>query len=166
MKLPKIAISQSFVLLLVAAIMAALPAVVVKYPPIQDLPFHTAATRVIHDYSNPAFGFEEHFVTTLGSTQYVFYYLCTSFLSYFVGVSKANIAMLIFYLSGTVFGLRSLVVALGKDERLALLVLPILVNMMFMFGLLPFLIGIPILFFCRSTDFSDHDNSICIRIFI
>lgn len=59
--------------------------------------------------------------------------------------------MLIFYLSGTVFGLRSLVVALGKDDRLALLVLPILVNMMFMFGLLPFLIGIPILFFALAT---------------
>ncbi len=34
------------------AILAALPIWLVKYPPIQDLPQHLAAIRVLHDYGS------------------------------------------------------------------------------------------------------------------
>ena len=54
--------------------------------------------------------------------------------------------MMCLYLGGTVLALRALLLAIGKDERLALLVVPLLVNVMFMLGLLPFMCGMPLLF--------------------
>ena len=53
---------------------------------------------------------------------------------------------------GLGLALRELLRALGKDERLCLFVVPILVNMMFMFGLFPFLLGIPIMFWALATS--------------
>src|SRR4051812_32654864 len=85
---------------LAVALMASTPAWIVRYPPIQDLPFHLATIRVIHDIHNPAFGFDD-FVLTLGRTQYVFYYIVASALSYVVGIVPANIALMSAYLGGT-----------------------------------------------------------------
>ncbi|MCL2451214.1 MAG: hypothetical protein FWD17_19890, partial [Polyangiaceae bacterium] len=45
---------------------------------------------------------------------------------------------------GTVLALRELLKALGKDDRLALLAMPLVVNLMFLMGFLPFLLGIPL----------------------
>lgn len=135
---------------LAIAVMASAPAWIVKYPPIQDLPFHLATIRVIHDIGNPVYGFDD-FVLTLGRTQYVFYYLVASLLSYLVGIVPANILLMSAYLGGTPLALRELLRALGKDERLSILAVPLLVNVMFMFGLLPFLLGIPLMFWGLAT---------------
>jgi hypothetical protein len=116
-----------------------------------DLPFHLATIRIIHDFHDPHFGFDENFVLTLGRTQYVFYYLLGSALAYPLGVMKANVVLMSGYLGGTVLSLRSLLRSLGKDERLCLFVVPLLVNAMFMFGLFPFLLGIPVMFFALSV---------------
>src|SRR6478736_4399595 len=86
---------------LAVALMASAPAWIVKYPPIQDLPFHLATIRVVHDLHNPAFGFDDDFVLTLGRTQYVIYYLIASLLAYVVGIVNANIALMCCYLGGT-----------------------------------------------------------------
>lgn len=136
---------------LVVSFIATAPAWIVKYPPIQDLPFHLATIRVIHDYANPAFSFRNDFVLTFGRTQYVLYYLVASVLAYVVGIVNANIVLLCCYLGGTPLAMRSLLRALGKDERLCLLVIPLLVNVMFMFGLLPFVLGIPVMFWALAT---------------
>jgi hypothetical protein len=135
----------------VIAFLATAPAWIVRYPPIQDLPFHLATIRVIHSYSDPAYGFQNDFVMTFGRTQYVLYYFVASFFAYFVGVVNANILLMCGYLGGTPLALRSLLKALGKDERLCILVIPLLVNVMFMFGLLPFVMGIPVMFWALAT---------------
>jgi len=135
---------------LAVAFVASVPAWIVKNPPMMDLPFHLATIRVIHDLHEPRFGFDEHFVLTLGRTQYVFYYVLGSLLAYVVGVVKANVLLMSGYLAGTVLALRELLRALGKDERLCLFVVPLLVNAMFMFGLFPFLLGIPLMFLALS----------------
>jgi hypothetical protein len=49
-------------------------------------------------------------------------------------------------MGGTVLALRALLAALGKSERLCLFVIPLLVNVMFIYGLLPFMCGIPLMF--------------------
>lgn len=144
-------IQKSTWLWLAVAVLASAPAWIVRYPPIQDLPFHLAAIRVIHDFSNPAYGFDADFVLTLGRTQYVLYYLLGGALSYVLGVVKANIALMSVYLGGTPLAIRELLRALGKDERLALFSVPLLANVMFVFGLLPFLLGIPILFWALAV---------------
>jgi hypothetical protein len=130
--------------------MATAPAWIVKHPPLQDLPFHLAAIRVIKSFHDPAFGFDQNFVLTLGRTQYVLYYLLGAALATVAGVVGANVVLVSLYLGGTVLALRALLVAFGRDERLCLLVVPLLYNMMFLYGLFPFLLGIPILFFALA----------------
>jgi hypothetical protein len=126
----------------VAALVTA-PAWIVRHPPIQDLPFHLATLRVIHDLHNPAYGFDKDFYLDIFHTEYVLYYLAGSALAFVLGVYKANVALMCGYLGGTVLALRELLLALRKDERLVLFVVPLLVNVMFVMGLLPFMIGVP-----------------------
>ncbi|MEO8877522.1 MAG: hypothetical protein ABI461_18145, partial [Polyangiaceae bacterium] len=137
---------------LAVALMASAPAWIVRYPPIQDMPFHLATIRVIHSFSDPAYGFQNDFVMTFGRTQYVLYYFVASFLAYFMGVVNANVVLMCGYLGGTPLALRALLRALGKDERLCILVIPLLVNTMFMFGLLPFVMGIPVMFWALAVS--------------
>lgn len=133
------------------AVLATAPAWIVRYPPLEDLPFHESTLRVIHSYADRNYGFADDFVLSLRNTQYVLYYVVASVLSYVLGVRVATIAMMCLYLGGTSLALRQLLIALGKDERLCLLVVPLLVNQMFMFGLLPFVVGIPLMFLALAV---------------
>jgi hypothetical protein len=130
---------------LLVAIFATAPAWIVKHPPIQDLPFHLATLRVIHDYNDPQYGFARDFDVDLFHTEYVLYYVVGSALAYVLGIFKANVALMCAYLGGTVLALRELCLALRKDERLCLFVVPLLVNVMFVMGLLPFMIAVPLM---------------------
>jgi hypothetical protein len=130
---------------LLVALLVTAPAWIVRHPPIQDLPFHLATLRVIHDYRDAAFGFQKDYDIDLFHTEYVLYYLVGSALAYVLGVFKANVVLVCAYLGGTVLALRELLLALRKDERLVLFVVPLLVNVMFVMGLLPYMIGVPIM---------------------
>ena len=127
------------------AVFASAPAWIVKHPPLQDLPFHLATIRIIRSFHDPAYGFDQNFSLALGRTQYIIYYLIGAGLALLVGVVAANVLLVSTYLGGTVLALRSLLRALGRDERLCLLVLPLLVNTMFAYGLMPFLLAIPVM---------------------
>jgi hypothetical protein len=133
------------------AVVVTAPAWIVKHPPMMDLPFHLATIRIIHSLHDPAFGLDRDFVLTLGRTQYVLYYLVGSLLAYPLGVVKANVVLMSAYLGGTVLALRALLSALGRDERLCLFAMPLVVNAMFMFGLFPFLVGIPLMFLALAA---------------
>ncbi len=131
---------------LAVALFVTAPAWIVAHPPLMDLPFHLATTRIIHNLHDPTYGFDADFDVRLGSTQYVAYYLLGSAVAYVVGVAKSGAVLVSAYLGGTVLALRALLAALGKDERACLLIIPLLVNVLFMFGLFPFLIGVPLFF--------------------
>jgi hypothetical protein len=133
------------------AVLATAPAWIVRYPPLQDLPFHLSTLRVVHSYGDPAFGFRDDFFLNLTGTQYALYYVAGSILAYFVGVANASVALMCLYLGGTVLAVRALLVALGKDERLTLFVVPLLVNVMFLLGLLPFMCALPIMFWALAV---------------
>jgi hypothetical protein len=109
------------------------------------LPFHLATLRVIHDYDDPTLNLQRDFTLNVWHTTYAFYYLVGSALAYVLGVYKAHIALMCVYLGGTPLALRRLLRVLGKDERLTLFSIPLLVNAMFMMGLLPFVVGLPLL---------------------
>jgi hypothetical protein len=128
------------------ALLASAPAWIVRYPPLQDLPFHVATLRLVHSYADPAYGFTDDFVRNLGGTQYALYYLVGSIFAYLFGVAAASVAMTSLYLGGTVLAVRALLAALDKDTRLCLFVVPLLVNMMFLYGLMPFVCGIALMF--------------------
>lgn len=133
------------------ALLASAPAWIVKHPPLEDLPLHLATIRIFRSFHDSAFGFDRHFILTLGRTQYVLYYLMGAALAFVIGVVAANVVLISAYLGGTVLAVRALLRALGRDERLCLLVLPLLVNEMFVYGLFPFLLGIPIMFWGLAT---------------
>ena len=57
------------------ALLSAVPLWLTDYPPIQDLPQHLAAIRVLRSFHDPAFAFEQFFETDLFRTQYLVYYL-------------------------------------------------------------------------------------------
>lgn len=136
--------SARLMLALVAAVVATAPAWIVRHPPLQDLPTHLAILRVIHSYSDPAFGFQRDFALNLLHTNYLLYYVIGSAFAYVVGVAYANTALICLYLGGTILAVRELLKALGKDDRLALFAMPLLVNVMFLMGFLPFLLAIPL----------------------
>jgi hypothetical protein len=139
-------VRPSTLLYLLVAVLASAPAWIVKHPPLEDLPFHIATLRTIHSYNDPAYGFANDFWLNLFHTQYALYYVAGSVIAYVVGVARASVVLMILYLGGTVLSLRALLAAIGKDERLCLFVVPLLVNVMFLYGLLPFMCGIPLMF--------------------
>jgi hypothetical protein len=141
---PVVRPSRSSFLFLAAAFIATAPAWIVRHPPLQDLPTHLAILRVVHSYFDPAFGLQSDFALNLLHTNYLLYYLVGSLFAYLVGVTYANVALVCLYLGGTVLAMRELLKVLGKDERLALFVMPLLVNVMFLMGFLPFLLGVPL----------------------
>ena len=142
-------------LTIVVSVLAALPMWIVCRPPLEDWPLHLSTTRVVHSLHDPRFGLDADFVLTLGRTQYVSYYLLGSVLAYVVGVSIANRLLASIYLAGSVWAMRWLIRSLGGDERASLLLVPLLYGPLFGLGLLPFLLGIPVLF-CALAAFLDH----------
>jgi hypothetical protein len=140
------------------ALLATAPAWIVEHPPLEDLPFHMATLRVIHSYSDPAYGFGADFFLNLFHTQYALYYVVGSLLAYLVGVTGATVGLMAAYLGGTVLAMRTLLAAMGKDERLTLFVLPLLVNVMFLYGLLPFVCGIPLMLYALAVTIRYHER--------
>jgi hypothetical protein len=134
------------------AFIATAPVWIVKHPPLEDLPLHLATIRTLKSIHDPAFGMDKDLVLTLGRTQYVFYYVVGAAIATITGVVGANVVLLAGYLGGTVLALRDLLRALGRDERLCFLVIPLLMNQMFLYGLFPFLLGIPVMLWALATS--------------
>lgn len=120
------------------------PIFYVSYPPLGDLPQHLAAVRVLHDFSNPAFGFQRFFELDLLATQYLSYYLAAHALAYVFDVELANRLLIAASLVGLPYALRSLLNALGKDPRIAMLVLPLAYSAHLILGFLNFVAAIPL----------------------
>ncbi len=140
------------------ALMCTAPAWIVKHPPLQDMPFHLATLRILHDQSNPLYGLSAYYQTNLFHTQYLLYYLCGTLLAYPLGIFKANVVLMSFYLGGTPLALRSLLSALGKDARLCLFVVPLLVSTMFTLGLLPYVFGTPLMLWAIAASVRYFDE--------
>jgi hypothetical protein len=143
--LGRVTVRPDTVFYLFIAVLATAPAWIVQHPPLQDLPFHIATLRLIHDHGNAAYGLAETYRLNLFHTEYILYYLVGDVFAFFLGVKIASVAMMCLYLGGMPLAMRALLRALGKDERLAVLVVPLGVNAMFCMGLLPFVFGFPLM---------------------
>lgn len=132
-------------LYLLVAILATAPAWIVRHPPLEDFPFHVSTLRQIHDIHNPAYGLADVYQVRLLETEYLLYYVVGDLLAYVMGVKAASVGMMCLYLGGMPLSMAALLRALGRDERLALLVIPLSVNVMFCMGLLPFVFGFPMM---------------------
>src|SRR5690606_22047011 len=78
-------------------------------------------------------------------------YLLGSVLADVVGVHAAIVALVALYLGGTPLALRSLLRALHQDERLTVFAVPLLYSAMYLLGLLPFVLGIPFMFWSMAA---------------
>ena len=115
-----------------------------RYAPLQDLPQHLAAIRVLHDFHDPRLGFSRFFELQLGSTQYLAYYLAADLLAYALPVEQANELLIMAALIATPYALRALLVSLGKDGRMALLAFPLAYNAHLILGFFNFIAAIPL----------------------
>jgi hypothetical protein len=126
-------------LVCLAALIVSLPLWLHRWLPIQDLPQHLATLTIIHGR-----GIDQSLYSVdLSRTQYVLFYVLGDVLATFVSVRTAALVMLTGYMIGTAAAMHALLRSLGRDGRLALLVVPLLVNTQLVIGLIQFLIGIP-----------------------
>lgn len=127
-----------------AVALTALPLWLTRYLPIQDLPQHLAAIRVLSDYDDPALGFSRYFELDLFRTQYLAYYLAARALSLVVEVEVANRVLITLCIVGTPYALARLLRGLGRDPRFALAALPLSYNAHLILGFVNFLLAIPL----------------------
>jgi len=118
-----------------------------RYLPIEDLPQHLAAIRVLHDYHNPRFAFERYFELTLFRTQYLAYYVVVDALAYVLPLELANRCVLVLCACATPLSLAYLLRALGRPRWPALFALPLTYNAQLILGFSNFLMAVPALFF-------------------
>ncbi|MGD8862963.1 MAG: hypothetical protein PVI30_23315 [Myxococcales bacterium] len=121
------------------------PLFYVDYPPIQDLPQHLAAIRVLHDYGDPQLGFARYFEIDLWRTQYLAYYVAADLLAYPLGVELANRVLIAASLMATPYAARALLTALGRDGRMSILLFPLAYNAHLILGFLNFIAAIPLM---------------------
>lgn len=114
----------------------------VQYLPIQDLPQHLAAIRVLHDFHDPLFRFSDFFELQLLRTQYLTVYLATHLLAYVLDLELAMRLVIALVLLSVPWSLAALLRAVGKDERFAILAFPLAYNAHFLLGFLNFIAAI------------------------
>jgi hypothetical protein len=117
------------------------------YLPIEDLPQHLAAVRVLHSYHDPQFGFARYFELDLFRTQYLAYYLVADGLAYLVDLELGNRLLIIACAASTPYALRYLLRALERDQWPALFALPLTYNAHLILGFVNFLMAIPLALF-------------------
>ena len=127
-----------------------LPLWTVEYPAIQDLPQHLAAVRVLFDYGDPQFRFDEYYERTPFSTQYLAYYVIVGVFSKLMPLTIANKLVLSIALVAIPYSLRSLLGSLRLNRGLSLLVLPLIWNAHLILGFLNFIAAIPLALFGLS----------------
>src|SRR5690606_27475718 len=88
--------------------------------------------------------FAQYFTIDLTRTQYLAYYLAAIVLSWPFGVLVANKLLVTASIVGTPYAMRSLLRAIGGDERLALFVVPLTWNAHLILGFVNFVAAIPL----------------------
>lgn len=117
-----------------------------RYLPFSDLPEHAAAIATLRHYFDPSWRLQETFTLALGQTQYLLYYAVGALLSIPLGSAEhANLALLMATGFAWPFALRSLLRALGQDERVALMSGALFFNQSLLIGLFNYLAALPVL---------------------
>lgn len=128
------------------AIAGALPLFFARHLPFADLPEHLAVIATLRHWWTPEWRSQENFVVESAlRTQYLLYDLVGAALAFPLGNAEAaNVVMLAAVAIGFPYSLRALLRALGRDERLALIGVPLFWNRALGEGLIPFVASIPV----------------------
>lgn len=145
--LPRAVKEVAFGLLVVAGLV---PLWVGHYLPLQDWPQHLATLKILHDYGDPALGFQEPFAVDLARTQYLAVYAVAHCLAYLTGVQLALKIVLTAALAALPYAMRGLLRVLGRSQWGAVLVLPLTFNAHLILGFVNFLAALPLMLWVVS----------------
>ncbi|HYO96524.1 MAG TPA: hypothetical protein VER33_18555, partial [Polyangiaceae bacterium] len=130
---------------LLASLSLAWPLFVARYVPIQDLPQHVAAVRVLHDFNVPGLAFERFFERSLLSTQYLSVYLLADLLTSALGALLACKCILAASMVGVPFAARKLLAELRQPQSYALFTLPLAYHAHWLLGFINFVAALPLM---------------------
>jgi hypothetical protein len=134
------------VLLAVAAATNVLALWSAPYLPFTDLPQHAAAIATLRHFDDPAWKSREYFTLALGRSQYLLYYLAGALLAFPFGTAeRANLVLLSISALAFPYALRSLLRALGADQRLALFAVPLFWSQSLLIGFFNYVAALPLL---------------------
>ena len=132
-----------FALLTLGVVGACAPLLAFRHAPLQDLPQHLAAVRVLGDFHVPELRFSETFERRPFQTQYVGFYALVLAFKLLLPLDAAMRVVLCLVLASIPIAALSVLRALGGSRWLALLTLPLLWNVYLVLGFLNFLAAIP-----------------------
>src|SRR5713101_5300929 len=129
------------------------------YLPFTDLPQHAAAIATLRHWSDPQWKGQEYFTLALGRSQYLLYYLAGALLAFPLGTAeRANLVLLSATALAFPYALRSLLRALGADERLALFAAPLFWSQSLLIGFFNYLAALPLLLWGLSLAVRDAQD--------
>jgi hypothetical protein len=127
------------------------PLWVPRFLPFTDQPEHVAAIATLAHWFDPAWRFQEHYTLALGTSQYLLYHLVGALLALVTGSAESgNLVLLTLVGLAFPYATRSLLVALGKDPRVALLACPAFYSRPLVVGFLPYVAAAPFVLFALS----------------
>lgn len=133
-------------LTVVLAALSVLPLWVGRYVPLLDYPFHVSQIFIWRHLDDPAWSFGPYYETNLQPLPYWLEYALTFALSHVMSTESA----VKLFVSASLLALPAAVAVyarhLGRDPRLALLMLPLGWNFNMQFGFLAYVGGLPLLF--------------------
>ncbi len=128
------------------------PLWVPRFLPFTDMPEHVAAIATIVHWFDPAWRFQEHYTLALGKSQYLLYHLVGALLACITGSAESgNLVLLTLVGLAFPFAMRALLVALGKDPRIALLACPAFYSRPLVVGFLPYVAAAPFVLYALAV---------------
>jgi hypothetical protein len=110
--------------------------------PLHDLPNHLARIAIYHYLPDASWGFAPYYERTLGFVPYLAHYLPVHLLTYLTGnVVRANLIYMILYIAAVPWCGLVFAQVTGRDRRLAFLLLPLSLGLLFQWGFVSFCVG-------------------------
>lgn len=129
----------------ILGLLLSIPIWCVQRPPIQDLPQHVAAVRVLADFGDPALKFHQYFELVPWRTQYLTVYILAALLAQVTSALVATKCVLTLAMAAIVVSSLRLRRALGLDPWLGLMALVLVWNVHVFLGFINFIAAISLL---------------------
>lgn len=148
-------------LLFVCAVASIVPLFCARHLPMSDLPEHLAAMATLRHYGDPSWKSADYFtVAGVLDTPYWLYHGTGALLSVVTGsAERANIVMLSVVGLAYPYALRTLLVALKKDPRLALFGCGLFWSTNLIVGILNFVASVPVVLFALALVIRQSERS-------
>lgn len=140
-------------------IFSLLPIWLVKFPPLQDYPQHLVLAKIIKDYANPAFNYNQYFTISYSFIPNFSCYIIISLLSYIFPILIAGKLFLSLYVVLLPLSIFYFLNAIDKEKAiLGFFSFPLIYNGFFNMGFINFCFSIPLFFFSLGYWWKNKEN--------